>query len=1513
MTCRGDGSTGSTIANWRFENWSRTRAHVVRVRHQPTNVRQLVAAVQAGESAGGVVKAIGSGWSYPDTAIAAEVTHAIDTEKLTAVLSGTNPASASTLLPFALNDAARARARYFVHVEAGIKVHALNCVLDGSWTWEQLEANPIDGAPAAVSWGPDRIDVFVRGTDGALYQKFWNGTAWSGYVPLGGVLNASPAACSWAPGRLDVFGRGTDNALHQQTWTGSQWTGWRGLDPTPVTSEPTAVSWGPNRIDVFVRGSDNSLLHKWWDGVRWNGYESLGGVLTSGPAGCSRGPGLLDIFARGTDQALWHMRYENGFKGWEQRGATPIASSPAAVASGRDRIDVMVRGADGALQHKWWNGAEWSDYESRGGVLTSGPAVCSWGPGRLDAFARGTDNALWHDSAPVHSLAMATLGGSNGQSIAGAISTGTHGSDVDLPPIADRVRAIHLVGPGGQEWWIERSGARAITDPTRLEQARDAGRLCSDIRIEYNDGLFNAALVSVGRMGVIYSYVVEATDAFRLKQTRQKQAWSAASSFIRTQIRDAVPYAGDQFVEIVVNPYKNATGDRDAIVTRKNRTTEPLSAEGASNEDNFDILCNKTPVNDILGQAAVLLPPMIAAAATAAEAGATLTNLIPIVGPFIFAATSAATITAATTALVALEELIRQVMNLPGEDLAQKLASILNSMTNLGQKQLVPELTSVLLTTVRNPDEPPKVQKNFRMLTGQLACGQPWQPIATCKRQIDGLEFALDLRRGSERLFGFVDDVFALTDEFYTADMPAAFGLSLRFTKGTEALIGMQQFARTCSVEFIMLRGLKGQEDFLRRLYAIAKTHNAIPHWGLIHEIDAAEVARLYDTRLRDWRAALGRVIEGSGGRADTFRTSYSTTRGLEPIYGGLVISSSARIPILIWDPTPQPQGSLTSTSLLLFNRSSRTVQVTDVRITTSQDAPGAPVFRVLPPRPFAVTAGQLLYVPVEFAPTQPGTITGSVTVVSDDPLSPVTARLSTSATPLGRHAELQVTPSVLDFGSVRVGATSSRSLTVTNIGAAPHAAVIESIAATAGEAPAPFTAQNVGSVAAGASVPVDVVFRPTNRGPVQATLAIDMRSATDAGPNAIYRRRYTVALNGSAQMPTIVLAGARRPVPPAPPDAALDVLDFGAAAPGTTVTRSLWIRNDGDLPLLVRDITPSGSFGVPNLAVLPATVPAGGEFEVPCIFLAAPVAGTPSRGTFTVRSDDPLRPEVVLNARGAATGPHLSDPLELLDLGAGNPPSQGTVTFRSDGTDSVTLRRLVLTPAGGSDFAMTASPTVPARLLPGSPLTVTIRCTSTQPGQRTAQIVLDHDGKPSGNSQVLLRAIIDPDGPTPLQSEWRWCSKCQGLFFGPSVAISICPAGGAHATPAESGSSNYSLPHSVAVSGAMQSDWRWCNKCQGLFFGSSVANSRCPAGGTHAPAAQSGSADYNLPHNAPAAGRQSEWRWCNRCQGLFYGPSFAASRCPAGGTHASAAQSGSGDYSLPFAPNVARITRPLR
>ena len=167
-------------------------------------------------------------------------------------------------------------------------------------------------------------------------------------------------------------------------------------------------------------------------------------------------------------------------------------------------------------------------------------------------------------------------------------------------------------------------------------------------------------------------------------------------------------------------------------------------------------------------------------------------------------------------------------------------------------------------------------------MTSQPPC-PAWQDSPACMRQMDGLEFALPATPGSTALFSFMDDVFALTREFYDGGRPPGMGLSIRFTRGTRALIGMQQFERTASVEVLMLRGFTGHEQFRQRLYAIARNRGAIPHWGLIHEIDAAEVSRRYGARLTRWRAQLSRLITTGGGRTSTFRTAFSISRGLEP------------------------------------------------------------------------------------------------------------------------------------------------------------------------------------------------------------------------------------------------------------------------------------------------------------------------------------------------------------------------------------------------------------------------------------------------------------------------------------------------------------------------------------------------------------------------------------------------------------------------------------------------------
>ena len=142
-------------------------------------------------------------------------------------------------------------------------------------------------------------------------------------------------------------------------------------------------------------------------------------------------------------------------------------------------------------------------------------------------------------------------------------------------------------------------------------------------------------------------------------------------------------------------------------------------------------------------------------------------------------------------------------------------------------------------------------------------------------------------------------------------------------------------------------------------------------------------------------------------------------------------------------------------------------------------------------------------------------------------------------------------------------------------------------------------------------------------------------------------------------------------------------------------------------------------------------------------------------------------------------------------------------------------------------------------------------------------------------------------------QSDWRWCHKCQGLFFAANSGTSgVCPGGGPH----ERGvSGNYTLAHNAPAPDA-QADWRWCHKCQGLFFGNNVPTvGVCPAGGPHE---RGISGNYALAHDSPTAVGQSDWRWCHKCQGLFFGNNVSvAGACPAGGHHE---RQQSGNYTLP-------------
>jgi hypothetical protein len=258
--------------------------------------------------------------------------------------------------------------------------------------WHSLGGRFYSG-PAVASWGVNRLDVFARGTDNALWHKAWVGTGWSEWYPRGGLVLSDPAAVSWGPNRIDVVALGERAAIHHKAWTGTEWSPWSSLGGR-FTSGPAIASWGEGRLDVFARGGDNALWHKAWINTGWYGWFSLGGGLASDPAAVSWGPNRIDVVVRGTDNAIWHRAWTGTeWSPWSSLGGI-FTEAPSIASRGPYQLHVFGRGTDRKLWLNVWSGGSWSGWQLLGGELASSPDSVSWGNGRLDIFYTGPDGAM---------------------------------------------------------------------------------------------------------------------------------------------------------------------------------------------------------------------------------------------------------------------------------------------------------------------------------------------------------------------------------------------------------------------------------------------------------------------------------------------------------------------------------------------------------------------------------------------------------------------------------------------------------------------------------------------------------------------------------------------------------------------------------------------------------------------------------------------------------------------------------------------------------------------------------------------------------------------------------------------------------------------------------------------------------------------------------------------------------------------------------------------------------------
>lgn len=103
-------------------------------------------------------------------------------------------------------------------------------------------------------------------------------------------------------------------------------------------------------------------------------------------------------------------------------------------------------------------------------------------------------------------------GASNGQTIAGALSTGTHGAAIHVGAIPDFVVGLHIITGSNKHIWLERASYPVASQ----EFIR-----WLDADLVQDDALFNAAIVSFGSFGFIHGVMIETEPQFLLTEHRE--------------------------------------------------------------------------------------------------------------------------------------------------------------------------------------------------------------------------------------------------------------------------------------------------------------------------------------------------------------------------------------------------------------------------------------------------------------------------------------------------------------------------------------------------------------------------------------------------------------------------------------------------------------------------------------------------------------------------------------------------------------------------------------------------------------------------------------------------------------------------------------------------------------------------------------------------------------------------------------------------------------------------------
>jgi len=544
----------------------------------------------------------------------------------------------------------------------------------------------------------------------------------------------------------------------------------------------------------------------------------------------------------------------------------------------------------------------------------------------LAHFLRNEGNAQYEGP-----WAFPTLGGAGGQTVFGALNTGTHGGDHRQPPIADAVLAMHLVADGGKHFWIEpefiSEFESPLTDEDAVKVVYGAAEFGGPDNFQFirNTDVFNAVLVSAGRFGIVFSVVMKAVRQYCLHEERRLADWQDVKLLVNNlnshlyKLPAAVvqlpgtpkvtPAGANKFLQIAVSltPYNFFTRNLAGVTKRWNVPAFPDENDPEGRKERAGSKAGKSisysPDPDKPGHAqpmgfleracssADFLDGVIEAVAS--EIKQFIEDHTVEAGGIV----AAVALTAGTAGLAALAAGLAALLS--------GLFKFLRKLRKQGDSRFgesIDELRGLLL----EHDDPVLKAAGvfiwqciyYKIFKGEQE-NQDYDAISyavmdqhnyldqSCNVNVDSIEVFFDA--SDPMLIVYIDALiaFELGQEF----QGRSFGgyASLRFMKSSRALLGMQRWPVTCAVEIAGLKDVKGTDELIDYAISLALDNNfrGILHWGQRNPSTAQHIEDRFGTtalvrpgELQTWRDALKLITDN--GKFKGFSSSFTRQTGLE-------------------------------------------------------------------------------------------------------------------------------------------------------------------------------------------------------------------------------------------------------------------------------------------------------------------------------------------------------------------------------------------------------------------------------------------------------------------------------------------------------------------------------------------------------------------------------------------------------------------------------------------------------